>query len=237
MTGLGELQLIKSGWLEKYSVGRGIIPLKNWQRRWFCVDHAGLNYSKTPTEAPSKRTFIPFVAGAGADGDILMAPVYLYPNVTESVHPEATGSNIYYFALRFQERGTPRVLLVRMHDPGERESWVRFLAQFIQAAALSGIPSIQGGSKKGIDPDELDPKERLLLKQTIMDWDEGCQNRVIGAPEPAVPPDAFDDCTVWASDEESGHASRRGSKSNANTPSAQSPRARPAPGNDDYDCL
>jgi hypothetical protein len=263
MTGLADMEMMRTGWLEKYSVGRGLIPLKNWQRRWFCVDHAGLNYSKSPMEAPSRRTFIPFVAGPGANGDVVMAPVYLYPNVTESIHPEAVGSSIYYFALRFQERGTPRLLLVRTNDSAERERWVRFLSLFVHAAALSGIPpSHPSAQKKGVDPDELDPRERLLLKQTILDWDEGMQLRMAGVAEPvATREGSFEDCAVWNSDEEvSGHPSRRNSKSNNHTPGVQSPRrpssnaASPALGGsgapeldtpehgarengDDYDCL
>uniref|UniRef100_A0A7S1QAK3 PH domain-containing protein n=1 Tax=Neobodo designis TaxID=312471 RepID=A0A7S1QAK3_NEODS len=236
MAGLGELQMVKNGWLEKYSVGRGIIPFKNWQRRWFCVDHAGLNYAKSPNEAPSRRTFIPFVAGSAASGDVVMAPVFLYPNVTKDIHPEATG-DAFYFALRFQERGTPRLLLVRSNDRHDRDTWVRFLAQFVHAAALSGVPMAHPTvHRKGIDPDELDPRERLQLKQTIMDWDEGLQLRAVGAEEP-LQPDHFDDCAVWASDDESHNPSRRGSKSAGQTPSAQSPRRAAAPPADDFDCL
>lgn len=246
MTGLGELQMVKSGWLEKYSVGRGIIPLKNWQRRWFCVDHAGLNYAKAPTETPSRRTFIPFISGSGSDGDVLLAPVFLYADVTEGIHPEASAASFCYFALRFQERGTPRLLLVRTADRAERDSWVRFLAQFVHAAALtSGIPAAHPTiHRKGIDPDELDPRERQVLKQTILEWDEGLQLRAVGAGEPLVAPDSFEDCAVWASDEDSHSPSRRGSKSAGQTPSAQSPRrpasnpsAAAAPPTDDFDCL
>jgi hypothetical protein len=241
MAGLEELQLIKSGFLEKYSVGRGIIPLKNWQRRWFCVDHAGLNYAKSPTEAPSRRTFIPFITGSCSAGDVVMAPVFLYPNVTEAIHPEAHGNTTYYFALRFQERGTPRLLLVRTNDAAERESWVKFLALFVHAAALSGVPTSHPAvTKKGIDPDELDPRERQALKQTIMDWDEGMQLRINGREDPLVARETFEDCAVWASDDDSNLQSRRGSKSAAHTPSAQSPRrpASSAPaGGEDFDIL
>ena len=65
------MQTCKSGWLEKFSVGRGLLPVKNWQRRWFQVDHTGLNYSKAPSDKPSARTRIPFserIHGASAEG-------------------------------------------------------------------------------------------------------------------------------------------------------------------------
>lgn len=238
MSSLHDIPVAKSGWLEKYSVGRGLIPLKNWQRRWFTVDHSGLNYSKTQFEPASRRTFVPFIANASAaNGDVIMAAVYLYPAVTAAIHPEATDASMFYFALRFQERGTPRVLLIRTQVREDYELWTRFMAMFVHAAPMSGVPpSHPASAKRGVDPDELDPREKIVLRQAVLEWDEGTHFRVGGDADTVHMPCSFEDCTVWASDDEGGSParnSRRNSSPAATPPSTANARVVA----DDYDCL
>jgi hypothetical protein len=177
----------RKGWIEKYSVGRGMLPLRNWQRRWFTIDNHGLNYAKSNFEAPQRRTYVPFVS-MSTSRDVTMLPVFLYPHVTEQIHPAATDPTLFYFALRFEENRTPRVLLLRCATAEERSSWVRFLSQFVHAASLlTGVPLAHplSGYKRGYDPDELDAKEKKTLRQAVLDWDEGSQLR--GAPGASCP--------------------------------------------------
>lgn len=139
--------LSKSGWLEKFSVGRGIFPFRNWQRRYVVATHAGLNYSSSSTSAGEARTFVPFascpdsslnnnssnsstltsstaVAAVGVC-DVVQHPVFLIPVVSSSLHPEAKDqSSFSYFGIRFQEKGNVRVLLFRTTDAADRQQWV-----------------------------------------------------------------------------------------------------------------
>lgn len=203
----------RTGWIEKYSVGRGILPIRNWQRRWFSVDNHGLNYSKSQFEPPAKRTYVPFVTST-TSRDVFLNPVFLFPNVTKDIHSEASEGGTYYFALRFEENRVPRVLLLRTRVPEDRDSWVRYLAQYVHAAALTtGVPAYHplsaAGQKKGYDPDELDAKEKKALRQVVLDWDEGAQLRAAG---PGAVPDPIqeaqnqssnmnlNDAAVWGDD-------------------------------------
>ena len=203
----------RTGWIEKYSVGRGILPIKNWQRRWFSVDNHGLNYSKSQFEPPAKRTYVPFVTST-TSRDVFMNPVFLFPNVTKDIHSEASEGGTYYFALRFEENRVPRVLLLRTRVPEDRDSWVRYLAQYVHAAALTtGVPAYHplsaAGQKKGYDPDELDAKEKKALRQVVLDWDEGAQLRSSGpgaVPDPIQEANSqtstmtLNDAQVWGDD-------------------------------------
>ena len=65
---------VKCGWVEKYSVGRGFFPVRNWKKRWLMVTHQGLNYAKDQGSPAAGRTYVPFVsktlgsAAAGGSG-------------------------------------------------------------------------------------------------------------------------------------------------------------------------
>lgn len=204
--------LNRSGWVEKYSVGRGFFPVRNWKRRWLMVNHHGLNYSKDPKTEPQTRTFIPFTensekakegqqVGKGRKaGDVKLRPVFLYPNVTAAIHSEATDANYFYFGVRFEESETPRILLLRTTDGQERDAWVRFIAQFVHAASiLSGVPMLHPVAMKNAkpDPEELDPKSQADLRRAVIEWDDGFQHRVDGT----VAPDVVESAPVnWDSD-------------------------------------
>lgn len=210
----------RTGWIEKYSVGRGILPIRNWQRRWFTVDNHGLNYSKSQFEPPQKRTYVPFVTST-TSRDVFMNPVFLFPNVNKEIHSEATEPNIYYFALRFEENRTPRVLLLRTRVAEERDSWIRYLSQYVHAAALTtGVPAYhplsQQGAKRGYDPDALDSKDQKALRQVVLDWDEGSHLRASGEPNLVPDPIAeaaqqsaagsagmsLQDAAIWGDDDD-----------------------------------
>lgn len=169
------MELSRSGWLEKYSVGRGFIPVRNWQKRWFTVTHDGLNYSKTPDVRGDGRTYIPFIATEGLQ-EMRMTPVFLFTHITESVHPAANDPNYFYFGVRFEEKSKPHVLLLRSSNFKEKDQWVHFISQFVHVGTNRGIPTLHpldSASPRTFDPEELDPSEKRALKRAIMDWDEG----------------------------------------------------------------
>ena len=174
------MDLQKTGWLEKFSVGRGIIPVKNWQRRFFTVNHRGLNYSKAPGIPGEARTYIPFVT---VSAEVMMNPVFLLPVVSSAIHPAATSTDMFYFGLRFEEKGKSHVLLFRTSSAADRDSWVKFIGSFIHVGALSGVPvahPLDPTVPRAPDPEELDVREKQMLRRTIIDWDEGQTYRAVG---------------------------------------------------------
>lgn len=171
----------KSGWLEKFSVGRGILPVRNWQRRWFVVDHRGLNYSKSPSHEAQRRTQVPFVT-LTPTREIALRPVFLFNNVTTAIHPEATSMSFFYFGLRFEEDGVAHVLLLRTALSPERDEWVRFIGLFVHSASVAGVPVSHPLclTRRPYDPEELDAHEKTALRRVVLEWDEGVQHRQHG---------------------------------------------------------
>lgn len=191
--------VLKTGMLEKYSVGRGFFPVKNWQRRFFIVTYRGLNYSKGPQLPASTRTFVPF-ASAG-DSEVRILPVFLFPCMTPQLHPAATDPGMFYFAIGFEERDNSRMLLMRTPSTEERDDWVRFIGQFVHAAGRSGVSQSHplNSRHRVFDPEELDPREKTMLRRNVLEWDDGMRTAVQGGvtmdPVADVPPN-------WDSDEE-----------------------------------
>lgn len=138
-----------------------------------------------------------------------MNPVFILPNVGQNLHTEATDSAVFYFGLRFEEKTKAHFLLLRTTSFVEREGWVKFLTQFIHAGSVSlGVPvahPIDPSVPRVHDPEELDARDRLILRRTIMEWDEGQDWRqACSCPQPLV--------SNWDSDGEggsSGHTSPR----------------------------
>lgn len=238
----GDERVMKTGWLHKFSVGRGILPVKNWQKRWFSVNNTGLNYSKGPDVPAQQRTFIPFISKSALE--VTLNPVFLLPTVSAALHPEAADPSAFYFGLRFEEGKAGRILLLRAESADDRAAWVRFLSQFLHVGSSSGIPvahPLDSSIPRGHDPEQLDAREKLSLRSVILNWDEGAHLRQVGeCPDPII--------DVWDSDGDGdGHTpggaeerSRRQSVHNA-TPSANhsghsSPRPTGIPQNE-YDCL
>jgi hypothetical protein len=190
------MELHRTGWLEKFSVGRGLIPVKNWQKRFFTVNHRGLNYSKGPGIPGEGRTYIPFVTAASAE--VQMNPVFLMPVVGPALHPEAVLADKFYFALKFEEKGKTRILLLRANSSIDRDSWVKFIGSFIHACAVSGEavahPLDAKSAPRERDPEELDVHEKQVLRKVIIDWDEGQVYRAMGESiEPTMDWDSDDD--------------------------------------------
>jgi hypothetical protein len=229
---LDGMELIKQGYLEKYSVGRGMLAIKNWQRRWFSVDHRGLSYAKAPHTEPRRGTNVPFVARDPA-GQVTMYPVFVYSTVNAGIHPEAKDEHMFYFALRFDEAGEARVLLVRTPAKAERDAWVRFISQFVHSASMSaGGPQHPLVAKRVLhDPSRLDPREQHALRATIGNWDEGVQYRTRPSDDGTDVP-SIDDCIVHGSDDDASGSPSRASSLRASrvVSRAASPGASPAAG-------
>jgi hypothetical protein len=208
-----KMELQKTGWLEKFSVGRGLIPVKNWQKRFFTVNHRGLNYSKAPGIPGEQRTYIPFVT---VSAEVQMNPVFLLPVVGPSIHPEAVLPDMFYFGLKFEEKGKPHALLLRTTSSADRESWVRFISSFVHVGAISGVPvahPLDHSAPRAPDPEELDVREKQLLRRVIIDWDEGQTYRVLGE---SIEPN-------WDSDDDAPPVEVKGNES----PKIPSGRATP----------
>lgn len=223
------MELSRSGWLEKYSVGRGLFPVKNWQRRYFTVSHSGLNYSKSKDVPADNRTYIPFVAAEGFH-EIRMYPVFLLPIVTAAMHPEASDCNFFFFGIRFEEKGKPHLLLLRTTTASDRDQWVRFIGQYIHVGSLQGVPllhPLDPSSPKTFDPEELDANEKRTLRRAVLEWDEGQDLRVTYG---AASPEASMEDTAPSDDEHAGYGLRNGATPPRITPSASAahtPRGGP----------
>lgn len=170
----------KVGWLEKFSVGRGVIKFKNWKKRFFTVDCNGLNYSKSDKKPGAPRTYIPFVTKKTPE--VSLSSVFLLSNVNSDLHPEAQdpSKKYLYFGIRFEENKRSFVLLMRTVDSSTRERWVRFLAQLVPCGVPYnlGVPPAHPQDptlQRLYDPEDLDERERKALRKVVLDWDEGYQ--------------------------------------------------------------
>eukprot|EP00758_Cryptobia_borreli_P010778 Tbor_TRINITY_DN5600_c0_g1::TRINITY_DN5600_c0_g1_i1::g.8255::m.8255 len=106
-----DVENTKSGYLYKYTVGRGSNLFRNWRRRWFTADHNGLNYSKNEKTVPLSRNLIPFISSIKPE--LTLARAFLLANVTVDLHPKATNENHFYFGIYFEEQWKPYILLCR----------------------------------------------------------------------------------------------------------------------------
>ena len=109
------MALSKEGWLEKYSVGRGALPMKNWRKRYFVANVSGLDYFDNPPRSQTnnlkgkpldgdsrkgkskteKRKIYFSVANSPAlshTGSQRQLPVFLLPHIDESFHPAAVNA-------------------------------------------------------------------------------------------------------------------------------------------------
>ena len=235
----------KCGWVEKYSVGRGFFPVRNWKKRWLMVTHQGLNYAKGPNQEAQNRTYVPFIQSGNAKDGVKLRPVFLFPVVTAAIHPEATEPSMHYFGLRFEETDVPRILLLRTPSATERDGWVRFIGQFVHAASLNGVPISHPMTIRSAkpDPEELDGKAQMELRKSVMEWDDGFKERVVSL-EASVADAAAP--VNWESDDElslsqSPRTSDTGAGVGSNRRPSQAhsspqPQSSPPPEPDD-DCL
>jgi hypothetical protein len=128
-------------------------------------------------------------------------PVFLFPNITESVHPAANDPNYFYFGVRFEEKSKGHVLLLRATSMRERDQWVHFMAQYVHVGTNRGIPNlhpVDSASPRTFDPEELDPNEKRMLRRAVLDWDEGQDIRakhdnVLGPLESGMDDDTVSD--------------------------------------------
>ncbi|KAH9586558.1 hypothetical protein LSM04_009356 [Trypanosoma melophagium] len=150
------------GWLEKFSVGRGLFSTHGWQKRYVVVAREGIGYmhrAPEPSMRPaSAHCFIPFEEPQRKRDGVKQRPVYLLRHVAPFMHPEISTEDRgglsststaterfeddHYLAISFTEGRRRLFLLLRCPSLEEYVVWTSVLSLYIPAGSLNTIVPI-----------------------------------------------------------------------------------------------